>query len=343
MIRFNNDYSEGAHPKIIEKLIETNMVQTAGYGMDQYSMNARKLILNACEAHDGDVHFLVGGTQSNTVVISATLRPHECVISADSGHIATHETGAIESTGHHIYTLPNIAGKINATQVEEVMQKHLNDEAFEHTPKPGMIYISFPTETGTIYSKQELKDLYTVCQKYDLPLFVDGARLGYGLCAQTCDLTLPLIYKYSDVFYIGGTKVGAMFGEAVVIKKESLKKDFRYLIKRHGGMLAKGRLLGIQFETLFEDDLYLKISSNAINQAMRIKQAALKKNIQLYDDSYTNQQFLILSQTQIKSLEKKYVFSKWCDYENKVVVRFCTSWATKKEDVDQLLHDIKNL
>ena len=245
MIYFNSDYLEGAHPSIMVKMAETNMVQTVGYGEDEYCEAAREKIKIACQAPEADVHFLVGGTQTNTTVIAAILRPWQGVISAVSGHINCHEAGAIESTGHKVITLPTGNGKITAQQVADYVEWHKNDESTEHIVQPGMVYISHPTEAGTLYTKAELTELYDTCRRYGLPLFIDGARLGYGLAADESDMTLPEFARLCDVFYIGGTKVGALFGEAVVIMNESIKKDFRFIMKQRGGRLAKGRLLGI--------------------------------------------------------------------------------------------------
>ena len=256
MIRFNCDYLEGAHPKILEKLQETNFVQTLGYGEDAYCERARAMIREKCGAEDAYVQFLVGGTQTNTTVIASILRPYQGVLCANTGHINAHETGAIESTGHKVLALPSEDGKITAAQVQEAYDAHWADGSHEHIVQPGMVYISHPTENGTLYTKEELKALYETCQKLELPLFLDGARLGYGLMSKGTDLTWQDIAAFTDVFYIGGTKVGALFGEAVVITNASLTKDFRYMIKQRGGMLAKGRLLGIQFETLLSDGLY---------------------------------------------------------------------------------------
>ena len=251
MIYFNSDYLEGAHPAVMARLMETNMVQTVGYGEDEYCETAREKIKLACQAPEADVHFLVGGTQTNTTVIAAILRPWQGVLSAVSGHINCHEAGAIESTGHKVITLPTNNGKITAQQVRDYVEWHKNDESTEHIVQPGMVYISHPTEGGTLYSKAELTALYDTCKQYSLPLFIDGARLGYGLVADGSDITLPELARLCDVFYIGGTKVGALFGEAVVIMNEALKKDFRFIMKQRGGRLAKGRLLGIQFDALF--------------------------------------------------------------------------------------------
>ena len=344
MIQFQCDYNEGAHPLILQRLTETNMEQTVGYGEDQYCTQARKLIMLACEREDIDVHFLVGGTQTNTTVIAHTLRPYQGVISAVSGHINVHETGAIEATGHKVLAVPSLDGKLTATQIEEMVIAHRNEDGPEHMVQPGMVYLSFPTEVGTIYTCGELEDISLVCRKYGLPLFVDGARLGYGLCSPKCDITLPQLAKLADVFYIGGTKVGALFGEAVVITNESLKRDFRYSIKRHGGMLAKGRLLGIQFATLFTDGLYMQMAQHAIDEAMRIKSALKTKGIDFLIDSPTNQQFPIFSNAQLEELSKMFRFSIWQQVDDMhTAVRICTSWATKNENVDRLIEAIEGL
>ena len=344
MIQFQCDYNEGAHPLILQRLTETNMEQTIGYGEDHYCAQARELIKQECEREDIDVHFLVGGTQTNTTVIAHTLRPYQGVISAVSGHINVHETGAIEATGHKVLAVPSADGKLTAAQIEEVMQAHRNEDGPEHMVQPGMVYLSFPTEVGTVYTRSELKAISEVCHKYELPLFVDGARLGYGLCSPEIDITLPELAQLADVFYIGGTKVGALFGEAVVITNETLKRDFRYSIKRHGGMLAKGRLLGIQFATLFTDNLYMKIAQHAIDEAMRIKRTLQEAGIEFLIDSPTNQQFPIFSNAQLEALSKKYRFSFWQQVDaNHVAVRICTSWGTKSENVNLLIEDIKQL
>lgn len=344
MIQFQCDYNEGAHPLILQRLTESNMEQTVGYSEDHYCSLARTLIQQACENENIDVHFLVGGTQTNTTVIAHTLRPYQGVLTAVTGHINVHETGAIESTGHKVLAIPSTDGKLTATQIEESMQAHLHEDGPEHMVQPGMVYLSFPTEVGTVYTYQELEAISAVCRKYTLPLFVDGARLGYGLCSPESDITLPQLVKLADVFYIGGTKVGALFGEAVVITNDALKRDFRYSIKRHGGMLAKGRLLGIQFAALFTDNLYIDIAQHAINEAMRIKEALKTKGIKFLIDSPTNQQFPIFSNTQLEKLSKKYLFSIWQHIdEQHTAVRICTSWGTKSENVDNLIEDIKML
>ena len=341
MIQFQCDYNEGAHPLIMQRLLESNMEQTIGYGEDHYCNQARALIKQACQSDSIDVHFLVGGTQTNTTVISHTLRPYQGVLTAVSGHINVHETGAIESTGHKVLSIATPDGKLTATQIEDAVLAHQHEDGPEHMVQPGMVYISFPTEVGTVYTLEELESISAVCRKYALPLFVDGARLGYGLCSPESDITLPQLATLADVFYIGGTKVGALFGEAVVISNESLKRDFRYSIKRHGGMLAKGRLLGIQFAQLFTDNLYMQIAQHAIDQAMRIKSALQAKGIKFLIDSPTNQQFPIFNDAQYEELSKKYLFSFWQRVdEEHTAVRICTSWATKSENVDCLIEDI---
>lgn len=344
MIRFQCDYAEGAHPLILKKMEETNYDQTVGYGNDPYCESAREKIKKACEAPEADVHFLVGGTQANFTVISSILRPHQGVVSAVTGHINVHETGAVEATGHKVLALPSEDGKITAAQIKEMYDTHWADSDHEHAVQPGMVYISHPTENGTLYSKEELEAMYAVCKELGLPLFMDGARMGYGLMSESSTLTLADIARLTDVFYIGGTKVGALFGEAVVITNPALKKDFRYLIKQHGGMLAKGRLLGIQFDTLFTDDLYYEISKYADDLAMRLKDAFVKKGYGLRYDSYSNQQFPVLPNAHMDKLKEKYSFGFWEKVdEDHTAVRFCTSWATKEENVQALIADIERL
>lgn len=344
MIRFECDYAEGAHPQILKRLELTNFEQTKGYGEDEHCENARRIIRGLCKNETADVHFLVGGTQTNTTVIASILRPHQGVISATTGHINVHETGAIEATGHKVLALPTENGKLTAVQIEQTYLEHHNDANHEHVVQPAMVYISNPTEGGTIYTKQELQALSEICRKRELPLFMDGARLGYGLAAENNDLTLPDIASLCDVFYIGGTKVGALFGEAVVITNDRLKKDFRYMIKQRGGMLAKGRLLGIQFETLFQGGLYFDISRHAIRMAMNIRDAFAANNFRFMCNSPTNQQFPILTTEQINTLSQKYAFEFWTKTDDDLsVVRFCTSWATREEDVQELVSDIQKL
>lgn len=344
MIRFECDYTEGAHERILQRLLETNDEQTGGYGSDEHCEKAKAYIKKACDSENAEVHFLVGGTQTNTTVISSILRPHQGVVAAVSGHIAVHETGAIEATGHKILTVPSDDGKIRAEQVNEMYNAHWNDAAPEHSVQPGMVYISQPTENGTIYTKSELEALSQVCREYNLPLFIDGARLGYGIVAYDSDVTLADIAKLCDVFYIGGTKVGALMGEAVVIINDAMKKDFRYMIKQKGGLLAKGRMLGIQFETLFEDGLYFEISKHAIEMAMLLQNGLSELGFSFQYHSTTNQQFPILPDRILKALREKYTYSFWEKADaTHSTVRFCTSWATKKENIEMLIQDIKAL
>ena len=338
MIYFNSDYLEGAHSAIMARLAETNMMQTIGYSEDEICASAREKIKAACQAPDADVHFLVGGTQTNTTVIASILRPWQGVLSAVSGHINCHETGAIESTGHKVITLPTDDGKITAQQIADYVEWHKNDESTEHIVQPGMVYISQPTETGMLYSKAELTAVYDICRAYGLPLFIDGARLGYGLVCDSNDVTLPELARLCDVFYIGGTKVGALFGEAVVIMNPALKKDFRFMMKQRGGMLAKGRLLGIQFDVLFTDDLYTKISKNAIDTANALKKGLAAKGYRFFMDSPTNQVFVVLENTQLAALEGRAKFGFWEKFDDThTVVRIATSWATRMEEIEQLI------
>jgi threonine aldolase len=344
MIFFNNDYCEGAHPQVMEKLLATNMVQTIGYGEDQYCMEAARLIREKCARTDIDVHFLVGGTQTNLTFIASALRPHQGVISADTGHINVHETGAIEATGHKVLALPSPDGKLAAAQIQQVCDDHYGDSTHEHMVQPKLVYISNPSEIGTIYNKAELTALHETCRKNDLILYMDGARLGYGLCAPDNDLDLPTIAELCDAFYIGGTKVGLLFGEALVICNERLKPDFRYLIKQKGGMLAKGRLLGVQFKALFEDDLYFSMARHANQLAMLIKEACIKKGYKFFIDSTTNQQFPILPDTVLEKLSEDFVYSYWQKIDDqRSAVRFCTSWATLPENVQRLIAAIEKL
>lgn len=342
MIRFNSDYTEGCHPAILRRLEETNMEQTAGYGEDEYCREAAERIKAVCEAPDANVHFLVGGTQTNVTVIASALRPYQGAITATTGHINVHETGAVEACGYKCLTVDTPDGKLTAEQVEKYTKAHFADESFEHMVQPKLVYISNPTELGTIYKKAELEALYRVCRENDLYLFLDGARLGYGLACRENDLTMADIAANTDVFYIGGTKVGALFGEAVVITNPELKKDFRYSIKQRGGMLAKGRLLGIQFLTLFEENRYFEISAHAARLAEKLKDELTKMNISFYINSQTNQQFPILPDDVLDKLREKYSFAYQARVdETHSAVRFCTCWATKEENVEALLADIR--
>lgn len=340
-IQFQCDYNEGAHPRIIQALTETNMYQTPGYGEDEFCSEAREVVKEVCGRPDADVHFLVGGTQTNATVISSILKPYQGVLCAASGHINVHETGAIEHGGHKVLAIPASEGRISGTQIRAAMASHLAEDGPEHMVQPGMVYISFPTEIGTIYSLSELRDIRSACDEYSLPLFIDGARLGYGLMSDACDLTIKDLASIADVFYIGGTKQGALFGEAVVITRESLKKDFRYCIKQGGGMLAKGRLLGIQFRELLRDGLYFELAAKADSQAMRIRDAFKAKGYSFLVDSPTNQQFPILTAEDIERLDRDFAFSIWQKIdEDHTAVRFCTSWATLDASVDRLIASI---
>ncbi len=343
MIRFESDYTQGATPEIINKLVETNLEMTPGYGVDHYCMSAAEKIKAEINMSTADVHFLVGGTQTNMLFISSVLRPHQGVMCAHTGHINAHETGAVEATGHKVITIESTDGTITADQVRNILDAHYADETHEHIVQPAMVYVSFPTENGTLYSKAQLTELSELCRERDIPLYLDGARLGYGLMSEKNDLTLSDIANLCDAFYIGGTKVGALFGEALVITNDEYKKDFRYMEKQRGAMLAKGRLLGLQFDTLFTDGLYYKISAHAASLAKKIRKAFEEKGIELYYDSPTNQQFPILADDQMKALGEEFAYSYWCKADGKNVVRFCTSWATNEEDVNKLIEAIDRL
>lgn len=334
---FDSDYLEGAHPAILAKLIETNLEQTPGYGNDKYCESARAKIKAACNCPQAQVYFISGGTQTNATVIDTLLASYQGVIAAQTGHIAAHEAGAVEFCGHKVITLPEHNGKLNAVDVEDYLETFYADESWEHMVIPGAVYISHPTEWGTLYTKQELQKLSEVCHKYDIPLFLDGARLGYGLTSDGTDVTLHDIAQLCDVFYIGGTKVGALLGEAVVITKLNLIPHFFTSIKQHGALLAKGRVLGIQFDVLFTDDLYLKIARNAIDKANKMKEIFKAKQYRFYLETPTNQQFIIMENSKMQELRQKISFSFWAKYdENHTIVRFATSWATTDEAIEEL-------
>lgn len=342
MIRFNCDYLEGAHPRILEALTRTNMEQTPGYGEDVYCEQARKKIKEVCKNEDAAVHFLVGGTQANLTIISSILRPHQAVLCVKEGHINAHETGAIEACGHKVMAIEGRNGKISAEQIKEQHELHWGDGAHEHITQPKLVYISNPTELGTIYTKAELEAIRKVCDECNFYLFLDGARLGYGLMSEENDLTLEDIARLCDVFYIGGTKVGCFFGEAVVICNKALQEDFRYIIKQKGGMLAKGRLLGIQFYEMFKDGLYFEISAHAMKMAKLLKDGLQEMGYEFYAESPTNQQFVIVSNAKLKEIEDRFSFEYQMKYDdNHGVVRFCTSWATQEEHVMQLLEALR--
>lgn len=344
MILFHNDYCEGCHPKVLEKLIDTNMEQTPGYGEDIYCAQAASMIRKKCGREDLYVQFLVGGTQANMTVIAAALRHHQGAVCADSGHIHVHETGAVEATGHKCLTLPSVNGKISASQVENYVLSNRTDPSFEHMVQPKLVYISNPTEWGTLYTLAELEEMATVCRKLGLYLFVDGARLGYGLMAKDNDVTLADMARLCDVFYIGGTKVGALFGEAVVISNPEIAQDFRYHIKQRGGMLAKGRLLGAQFCALMEEDLYFHISAKADRLADKLRETFTELGYSFFIENNTNQLFPVLPGAVRRELGEKYTFIEMDKVDDdRCACRFCTSWATKEESVDALCADLIRL
>lgn len=333
MISFKNDYSEGALPEILEALVKTNLEQTVGYGMDEYCVEAAEKIKKRINRPDAQVHFLVGGTQANQTCISAFLRSHEAVIGVETAHINVHETGAIESTGHKVVAVTGVDGKLTPEGIRGAVEYHSD----EHMVKPKMVYISNSTEIGTIYSKKELEAVSACCKELNLYLYLDGARLGSALTAEGNDLTIEDIAALTDAFYIGGTKNGALFGEAVVLLNPALQNEFRYAIKQHGGMLAKGRLLGIQFGRLFTDDLFFQAGAHANRMAKKLKQGFADCGVEFLTDSVTNQQFPILTKEEIAELNREFLFEYNGKADDKFVIRFCTSWATKEEDVECLI------
>ena len=337
MLYFENDYCEGAHPAILQKLAETNFEKVPGYGTDPYCASAKAKICAACGCPDADVTFISGGTQTNAIVIASMLQRWQGVMAAATGHVAAHEAGAIEYTGHKVIALPAHEGKVSAADVRDWCATFYADANHDHMVFPGMVYISHPSEYGTLYTKAELEELHAVCQEYHMPLFMDGARLGYGLMAKGTDVTLQDIARLTDVFYIGGTKVGALFGEAVVIMNESLKKDFRFIMKQRGGRMAKGRLLGIQFDALFTDDLYFRISRHADEMAYQIRDIFVSAGYPLLFDSPTNQQYPIMPDEELAILGKNFGYEYWERTDpTHSGVRFCASWATTQENVDAL-------
>lgn len=338
MLYFENDYSEGAHAKVLEALTQTNYESLSGYGSDEYCERAKEKIKRACECDHAEVYFLVGGTQTNQIVIDTTLKSYEGVVAAETGHVSVHEAGAIEYTGHKVLTVPEQNGKMDAEELKSFLEIFLNDGNHEHMVFPGMVYISHPTEYGTLYTKDELEKISQVCNQFELPLFLDGARLGYGLMAKDTDLDLKTIAKYCDIFYIGGTKVGTLCGEAVVFTKNNMPKHFTTMVKQHGALLAKGRLLGVQFDALFTDNLYFEIAKNAIDTAEVLKKGLADKGYRFYLDSPTNQQFIILENDKLEKLAKHVKYSFWEKYDDShTVIRLATSWATKMEDVKALI------
>lgn len=344
MISFESDYIAGAHPKILQRLMETNMECVKGYGFDIYSESAKEKIKKACGREDVEVEFLVGGTQTNAVVISTMLSDEEGVIAAKTGHINGHEAGAIEYTGHKVLEVPQVNGKLQAADVKTLIEDFYCDDNHDHMVFPGMVYISHPTEYGTLYTKDELAVLSELCRSYDIPLFMDGARLGYGLMSRDTDVTLQDIAKLCDVFYIGGTKVGALCGEALVFTRNNRPRHFMTSVKKRGALLAKGRLMGVQFDTLFTDDLYFEISRYAIERAEELKAMFHELGMDFFLESPTNQQFVILENSQMQALQEKVRFGFWEKYdENHTVVRFATSWSTTEEDMTALREALKAL
>ena len=337
MITFESDYTEGAHIKILEKLIQTNLEPLSGYGEDKYCASAKEKIKEACQCPDAEVFFLVGGTQTNKTVIGTILNGYEGVIACDSGHISTHEAGAIENTGHKVLTVKSENGKMMPSELSGFLESFYGDDNYEHTVFPGMVYISHPTEYGTLYTLSELAELSEICKKYELPLYLDGARLGYALESTGTDVTLSDIARLTDVFYIGGTKVGALCGEAVIFTHKNAPKHFFTSIKQNGALLAKGRLLGVQFDVLFTDGLYSEISRHAIKMADMMREIFKKKGYSFFIPTVTNQIFVILENSKMEELKKSVAFGFWEKYDDShTVVRFASSWATKEENVKLL-------
>ncbi len=344
MVSFVSDYIAGAHPDVLRRLVETNLEVMPGYGEDPYCATAKQKIRECIGMPDAEIFFLAGGTQTNAVVISAMLADYEGVLAAKTGHISVHEAGAVEYTGHEVLELPQQDGKLSAASVRAYLETYYGDAAHEHMTFPGMVYLSHPTEYGTLYSKAELQAVSDVCREYRLSLFLDGARLGYGLMSEGSDLTIRDIAEFCDVFYIGGTKVGALCGEAVVFTKHNMPKHFLTSVKKRGALLAKGRLLGVQFDALFTDGLYFRIGSYAIGMAEKLKRIFIAHGIPFHIDSPTNQQFVVLENGQMEKLAKKLAFEFWEKKDDThTVVRFATSWSTTDSDLLALEEALKEL
>lgn len=338
MLSFVNDYSEGAHPAVLEALVRTNLQQEPGYGEDAFCTSAREKIREACEDPTADVFFLAGGTQTNQVVIDTMLAAYEGVVACESGHVSMHEAGAIEFTGHKVLTLPQHEGKMRADELDEFVAGFYADGNHEHMVFPGMVYISHPTEYGTLYTLAELEALHEVCERWKLPLYMDGARLGYGLVTPGNDVTLPDVARLTDVFYIGGTKVGALIGEAVVFPRAGMPSHFVTMVKQHGALLAKGRVLGVQFDALFTDELYTRIARNAIECADVLRAALAERGYQFLVENPTNQVLVMLDNDRLAELEQQVAVCFWEKADaTHTAVRFCTSWATRREDVEALI------
>ncbi|NQP65809.1 aminotransferase class I/II-fold pyridoxal phosphate-dependent enzyme [Streptococcus suis] len=338
MLHFENDYNKGAHPVLLEALVASNQEGLSGYGTDKYTQSAIEKIRKAIACPQAQITFLAGGTQTNQIAINSLLASYEGVIAADTGHISTHEAGAIEFSGHKVLTLPHHEGKITASEVDNFIKDFYADANHAHMVHPGMVYISHPTEYGTLYSKTELEDLSKVCQQHNIPLFLDGARLGYGLAASDTDLDLQAIAELTDVFYIGGTKLGALLGEALVFTKNNQPKNFVSIVKHHGALLAKGRLIGVQFDRLFTDDLYMSIGRHAIDMAEQLKAVLVEKGYRFYLNSPTNQQFIIVKNEELPKLsESGIAYSFWEKYDDShSIIRFATSWSTSQADIERL-------
>ena len=342
MISFESDYNNGAHPKVLQHLVETNNFQSASYGYDQWSEQAREKIREACQCPDADIYFLVGGTQTNATVIDAMLRSYEGVVAATTAHINVHESGAVEASGHKVITLPTHEGKMLPDELASYLKTFHADPTWEHMVFPGMVYITFPTELGTVYRSTEIEQIYAICQHHHIPLFIDGARLGYGLAAEGCDITLPWLVGHCDALYIGGTKEGALCGEAVVFPKGA-PKGFFTIVKRHGALLAKSRLAGVQFDALFTDGLYLSIARHAVEKAMQVRRLFVEAGLEV-KESPTNQQFVVLTNQQLQTLMSKVLFETWEPVDaDRTLCRFVTSWATTEDDLTVLADALKSL
>ena len=343
MVSFESDYNNGAHPSVLQHLLDTNAQQSASYGFDEWSESARRKIREACQCPEADIYFLVGGTQTNATVIDGVLTGYEGVIAVDTGHINVHESGAVEASGHKIIILPSHDGKMSADDLKNFHDRFYADPVYEHMVIPGIVYITFPTELGTLYRAEELERIYALCQQFEVPLFVDGARLGYGLMADTCDFDLPWLARHCDVFYIGGTKVGALCGEAVVFPRNNAPRHFFNIIKQHGALLAKSRLAGVQFDALFTDGLYFNIARHAIAMAMRLRQLFADAGIPI-KESPTNQQFVVLTNQQMETLRRHVLFEPWEPIDDThTLCRFVTSWATTDADLAALATALKNM
>lgn len=337
MVSLDCDYNNGCHPAILRRLAETNDKKSKTYGYDEWTESAKAKIREACDDPDAQIRFLVGGTQTNATVIDSLLQSYEGVVAVQTAHINSHEAGAIEFTEHKVITIPGHDGKMDPNVLEQYMNEFLDDANSEHSVYPGMVYITFPTELGTLYTKDELTELYELCQKYHLPLYIDGARLGYGLMSPENDITLPYLAHHCDVFYIGGTKVGALCGEAVVFTHNNAHPHFFNIVKQHGALMAKGRVVGLQFETLFTDNLYFDISKHAIDMAMQMKQIFKEAGYPFLVDSPTNQQFVILPNEELSRLGQNILFETWGKVDpTHTACRFVTSWATTKEEIEEL-------